>query len=461
MRKNLSLAFFLSLALLLGCLYGCGPAPTANPPRNLKFSSISVSPQQALPNAPVTVSWSYENETKLQSQWMEIVSLTIQGSMFRCVQGRPFDNNGQVEARFSNNPEMPLEGRGSRSVTFPFTGPVTVLIGATDTQGKVLKAAIDVMMKDSSLQVQVSPAEDLTGNVDIRHPRGLMWQTKPTTLTFPIFFATYDYAPSGVTPDGNIQFFKDLGLVTDGSKPFFGRSTNDRPPLGNEPGYGFTQGYSFPLMDAAYIDSADAHDRSLPGQPPFRYGQRADVMLLAAKLSYTGEALDSIPVGREPASEGGLTGSGLNLQPLVFQIDFRTEDAGALHIVDMHIGNSSEGYIASAFAGLTSNRFLNVSPLPKESYSIGGGDHETGTFSGNLTGGTPLAKLGMNSNDLDSTAAYVNINAVSWQNVPLFTDDNLGGLGNNSVSNLGDQGLLLDERDQQQICRVPQAMPSP
>ncbi|HEY9839958.1 MAG TPA: hypothetical protein V6D23_05875 [Candidatus Obscuribacterales bacterium] len=373
------------------------------------------------------MTWAYENEEKLKSQWMEITSLTIQGNMFRCVQGRPVDSQGNLEERFENNAVMPVDARAS---SFRFTGPVTVLIGAEDKQGHVTKAAVDVTLRDSFLRVTVEP----TGN--LAHPRGVFSFGKPETLDFPVFFSSYDNTPRPEAPDGIIQTFKELGFPIDFATPFFARSTTSHPPTQRDrPGYGFELGYTFPSLDARYTSSPDGMSQS------FLFGSRADTVLLGGKLSYHGQA--SLP---SKISTGAQTGSELVIEPIFFEIDFRSESDGDLHVTDMHLGNASEGFVASAFANTTSGNLI-VQPIPHTSYDVAAGDHQLGTFTATLSSASrPMALLAHNTDDSDATEVLINVNQVSWQNVPFYSDDNLKGLSQN--------GLLLDS-DQPIICSAP------
>ena len=92
-------------------------------------------------------------------------------------------------------------------------------------------------------------------------------------------------------------------------------------------------------------------------------------------------------------------------------------------MVDMHIGNIPQGFVASGYTGITMGRYVaaggyNVPyelPQQNRQYKIM-----------NLKEGMVKdSKLGFNAY---GTGSYVEVSNVYWNNVPLYSDYDLGGV---------------------------------
>ncbi|MEI6900947.1 MAG: hypothetical protein WCL00_13805, partial [Bacteroidota bacterium] len=307
-----------------------------------------------------------------------------------------------------------------RAKSFTFPGPVTVVIGALTNDNKIIRAAVDVNVKDGFLKVRAQAYQE-----NLSYPRNIFRLAgKPEDIYFPVFFAIYDDDDDNelpIKPDKRINFFDRLGSNLP-EEPFFGRSHRDSPI----DKYGFTLGRKFPLSDPEWLlnspDAKDTHTQTrfndIPGGD-YRY---ADAMLIGAKIGYNGTVLESkTPSGKVISITGDLT-----MEPLFFEIDFRSDQyGGILHMADMHIGNVAQGFVASAYYGITGGRGFNgYTNLPENSYSIPNNElHATGTFTGQQPN---PGVLGFNSG---GEGRYITILSVSWQKVPFFSDYDFSGTG--------------------------------
>ena len=154
------------------------------PPPPLSFSSMAVDPTAAELHQTVNVSWDYISPNFLKSQWMEIMSLTVQGQLFRKVEGVPRITGGGIEPGFEHYTEM---NNSVRAKSFTFPGPVTVVIGALTNDNKIIRAAVDVNVKDGFLKVRAQAYQE-----NLSYPRNIFRLAgKPEDIYFPVFFAIY------------------------------------------------------------------------------------------------------------------------------------------------------------------------------------------------------------------------------------------------------------------------------
>ncbi|MEZ0370321.1 MAG: hypothetical protein ACAI44_14625 [Candidatus Sericytochromatia bacterium] len=355
----------------------------------------------------------------------------------RTVQGQPRIIIGnrppEIEEPFRDDTEHPPMPLSARARSFKFKGPVTVMIGALDEDNKIIKAAVDVNLRDAFVKVTLNPVEIPTLGLNLTHPQNVLRTGKAETISFPIFFAMYD-APTAA-PNGIVDYLSRQGITPGGpDDPFLARSNDDLEPTNvNVPGFGFQQGIYFPKLSADYLlnhpmafdasqvtPELDENDPLYRDENDVRFTrlgrayERSDMLLLAAKLSYSGQTLQS--------KEGIAVTGNLNFEPIFYEIDFRSELAGNIHVVDMHLGNMPQGFVASAYYGQAAFRWMatDIRTLPKESYDNSNGFTEAlrGTVN------APIAKLGSNAS---GQTRHMDVVSVEWQNVPLFSDEDLSG----------------------------------
>lgn len=405
------LVILLAIMAVSPFIVGCPPGPTPTPePAELFFKKITVTKTRANIGDQITFHWEYVHPELLEKQWVEVMSLTIQGQLFRRIEGCSPETPNQ-ECMETDRPEG-----YSRSLVFE--GPVTVVIWAKSRgeNGKVINAAFDILLDGGYFKANVAAYRMVDDVLNTTYPRlNLPADGSSRWIEFPVFFGIYEDV--GNNPTGREDtLVSQLANVLPQDSAFLGRSYNPNPANA----FGFKVGCKFPIMAADYLfNSADAVDQSA-GRTFQQMGYvSADAMLVAAKIMYSGNVFKGTD---DKGGEVVIQTGGLSFEPVFMQIDLRSEQQGRLHVVDMHVGNIPQGFVASGYWGLTAYRYVaHGGYAAPYSFADSNERYKVGMFH---EGYVKASRLGFNA---EGRGKYIDVSEVKWDKVPFYSDYQLGG----------------------------------
>ncbi len=317
MRKMLSLASLIVLTTL--GLTGCNRG-TFVPQGDLHFTSVTVSQVRATIGDPIEISWDYENVYRLAAQRIKTVRLLFQGLC-------PPD--------FCPEPIGELN-TSMREASFIFAGPVTIVLEADDDAGGSTNVVFDIKLDEEfSLQAEVT-------STNVQYPRlGYPVGTDTRIIEFSQFLGIYELPDDAGVEDPVIDWLANNPSVAAFLPP--NEAFRALSPGENESnGFDMRQGSGFPDLDDDFRDTPDGKQ--------FTAQTNADVVLFGGALAYDGT------VTTIKAAEGEVearTNVSFCCEAIFVAVDLRTDDNGALHVANIHIGNLNQGLVLSVFYGFT------------------------------------------------------------------------------------------------------------
>jgi hypothetical protein len=295
---------FILLSTLL-CLQGqdCLPEPQIFVVRELRFRSVNVNRYQSAVSEVIEISWEYENEDLLTAQKMNRYHLVLRG-----LEGDETDIDPS-----------------HRSLTFPFTMPVTVVLNAYDDEGLADAVAFDVNADENYyFQVDlVSPSE-----CDPTYPRlGYDNAERTKRMTFSQFVAFFDppEAENAVVDQLVSGFLPTSSFFRAFSSSPFEQCCDDF-------GFGyfkFDQGSAYPCTD------------------PWCQGQTyANVIIFGGAIAYDGDIIDVKGMGE------GRQGAEMLFEPVFMAIALRIGWLSEIvDVAEIQVGNLNQGLILPLIAG--------------------------------------------------------------------------------------------------------------
>lgn len=396
-----------SLALLLAA--GCNEEGVFRPSPELAFSLVSSSDTEADIGETIVVDWEYADASQLRAQSVKLIRLSMAGLV-------------------TEEDALP---RAQRSTSFPFDGPVTVVITATDRRGRQIDAAFDVRLSSQyhfRMQGVVAshPGYPRLGQTQVavdrtvRPPRPVL-SPAPFDIEFTHFFGVYevpsnDAAGQPTVEDGRIDDVPPaLRQALPARDDFFGHSFR----VEEAQRFGVRFGSAFPLLDAGFLATTE-------GAQFLGVRTQADVVAFAGKIAYDGRSR------RDRKSGLRYRRNVVTFEPIFATIDLRSDAAGRLHVADIDLGNANMGLVLSAYRGFTTERFVGTAGVSYDGVEFYGD-------SGELTGEIKGSRIGFNvttaSGDILTTSfegvdvpgVYAGIDTISWH-LPFFPDTDLSGL---------------------------------
>jgi hypothetical protein len=408
-RLHRGVARIATVALTLLLATGCNEEGVFRPSPELAFSLVSSSDTEADIGQTVVVDWEYTDASQLRAQSVKLIRLSMAGLT-------------------TEEDALP---RTQRSTSFPFDGPVTVVITATDRRGRQIDAAFDVRLSSEyhfRMQGVVAsrPGYPRLGQrqiaVDrtVRPPRPVL-SAAAFDIEFTHFFGVYevpsnDAAGQPTVEDGVID---DVPAALRQALParddFFGHSFR----VEEAQRFGVRFGSAFPLLDAGFLATAE-------GSQFAGVRTRADVVAFAGKVAYDGRSR------RDRKSRLRYRSNVVTFEPIFATIDLRSDAAGQLHVADIDLGNGNMGLVLSAYHGFTTERFVGTTSVSYDGVEFYG---DTGELRGEIKG----SRIGFNVTTSDGTilttnfggvdlpGVYAEIDTISWR-LPFLPDTDLSGL---------------------------------
>ena len=305
-RVRLLLTAVLAALILVACDTGIF---TPQPPRDLRIINVMVNTTRATLGEQIVITWDYANADRLSRHQTELV-------------GHYFQTLTQASV-------TPL-ALDTRSITFEFAGPLTVVIAAVDESDTWINVVVDILLDPGAFYFSATLATD---NID--YPRlGFANGQFRRTIDFSSFLGFYDVGNTGVID----------GLETGDLFP--GLSTTQAfralSPLEFESqNFGFVQGIAYPFLDPGFKATAEGIQ--------FRDQTRANAILYGGATAYDGTPITiKTDAGLVEAREN-VTSS---IEVIFIAIDIRMSDAGVPYIADVHIGNLAQNLVVSIFHGI-------------------------------------------------------------------------------------------------------------
>ena len=249
--------------------------------------------------------------------------------------------------------------------------------------------------------------------IDVRRVPPPRFSSGPFDIDFTSFFGIYEMPPE----DGVIDALLEVADTMPTDASFFARSFDTREDA--SPPFRFTIGSAMPFLDAGFLGGEGAQFFGGP--------VHADAVVFAGKIAYDGEDR------RDRKSGQRFRTRIVSYEPIFAAVDLRSDDAGNFFVADLHLGNSVQGLVVSAYHGANLGRHVGSYDFP--SYAIAGlGD--VGEISGNIKGSrvafgvtprgtsTPVTSV---VDGLELDGAYVDVDAIDWR-VQFLPDTNLTGL---------------------------------
>ena len=309
-RARLLLASVLAVMILVAC--DTTGTFEREPPRDLKIVNLTVNPMRASLGEQIVISWDYDNADRLSRHQTELV-----GHYFQTL----------------TPPSTTPLALDTRSITFEFSGPVTVVIAAADESDTWINVVFDVLLDPGEFYFSATLT---TANVD--YPRlGFANGQSRRTIDFSSFLGFYDLRDSGVID----------GLVTDTLFPGFPTTEAFRAlsPLEFESqNFGFVQGIAYPFLDSAF--------RVTPEGGQFVNKTRANAIIYAGATAYDGTPITIKTDAGLAEGRANITGA---VEAIFFAIDIRTTldgGGGDPYIADVHVGNLAQNLVVSVFHGV-------------------------------------------------------------------------------------------------------------
>ena len=384
-----------------GCNDDEGGVPPQNVSRNLSFSLVQSSATRAQIGDTVTIDWQYANPTKLSSQKMQIMSLTLAGI-------------STVEDTFP---------RAQRSTSFVFNGPITVVLTAVDRRGRAINAAFDIQLdgqygfKVSGVQ-QTPPGFPRWGQRVITSTVNGQRVSRIDPAAFDIDFAQftgiYEVTDNGIE-DGRIDALQIPALrnALPSANQFFAHSFS----VSEADAFGFRAGSSFPLLEPGYLLTADGGQ--FVGQQT-----RADAVVFGGKIAYDGERV------RDRKSHLGYRRNVALFEPIFACVDLRSDAAGNLHVADVDLGNTNQGLVLSVFHGETLFRHMGTTAVNYTVPALAAVGEISGSIKGSLVGfGVTTSGGDILTSSFDGVevpGVYASLDSIDWT-TPFAPDTDLSG----------------------------------
>ena len=378
-------AFILLSSMLILQGQDCMPEPQVFLNQDLRFSSVNVNRYQSVVSEVIEISWEYENEDLLTAQKMNRYHLVLRG-----LEGDETDIDPS-----------------NRSITFPFTIPVTVVLNAYDDEGLADAVAFDINTEENYyFRVDLNSPSDC----DPGYPRmGFDNAQRKKQMVFSQFVAFFDPPEAeNALVDELVSDFLPTGSF------FRAFSSNAYEECCDELGLGYfksEQGSAYPCTDGWCL-----------GQT------HANAMIFGGAIAYDGDIFDVKGVGQ------GRQGAEMLFEPVFMAIALRIGWVADIEdVAEIQIGNLSQGLIVPLIAGEEPwyhTRYINTYNFAWEIQGVidGGQVYDTGpgTIEGYIkTGllGWPITPLGYFGDVID---ACVEIENVEFS-MPLARDDDLLG----------------------------------
>lgn len=418
------------LSLLLG---GCpkDSLPTAAP-FEINFTFVS-NPNPNL-NEEFSVEWDYSPANRIEDQFVELTSLTIDGNIgrkfFGCPppefrpQGLPAPSDcGATEELACPNPQNLFTNK-CRVFKDIFTGPVIFNLSAKDKlTHEWTRKSITLTLPNSFFRAGIHTSN--TGYPDF----GLD-QTAIKTLDFMKYFAIVNAQDDNLIDGLCVKPFNEL--FAEGS-PFFASSSS----AFEKEHFVFRRGCLLPFLDVGFLET--------PAGQPYQGRTHADAVIFAGTIKIDGFSQNKSIKTKQGAKEIAVLSPSLatvdfgqnrrttaNENVLFIQIDLlhplgNVIPAAASKVVsNVRLGNIGQGLVMPTFGG----EFTDVTP------TINQGDVQLFAPQGtDLVGGTSGAIHGagvafqitkVNGDSLLPASAQ--LQDISWEGVPVFLDNRLGPL---------------------------------
>ena len=386
MRKKLSLASLTVLTML--SLMGCNRG-TFVPQGDLRFTSVTVNQVRATVGDQIEISWDYENVDRLAAQQIKTVRLLFQGLC-------PPD--------FCPEPIGELD-TSVREASFIFAGPVTIVLEADDAGGST-NVVFDIKLDEEfSLQAEVR-------STNVQYPRlGYPVGTDRRIIEFSQFLGIYELPDDAGAEDPVIDWLANIPSVAAFLPPdeafralSFGENESN--------GFDMRQGSGFPDLDIDFRDTSDGQQ--------FTAQTNADVVLFGGALAYDGTVTTIKVAEGEVEARANIS---FCCEAIFVVVDLRTDDNGALHVANIHIGNLNQGLVISVFDGFTAPVIASTlgseMSLAYDVPALGDVGIIEGFIKGNVLSGDRFTSSG------DPLYLSVAVN-LQWY-APFYPDTDLGG----------------------------------
>lgn len=401
-KSAVAVALVSALVFAAGCNDEVGGVPPNRVARDLAFKKVSSSATTAQVGDQITVSWTYNNDSLLTAQRFQVLGLTIQG----------------ISSQSQNLPGS------QRSITFPFGGPVTVVITAQQGQ-RAIDAAFDIAL-DSQYGFTISGITEsqpgfprlgqrvLVSTVNGR--RRTRVDPTPFDIKFSHFFSIYEVPDANGLEDGVIDGLQtpDLVRTMPPAQSFFGHSFR----VEEVQNFGFRLGSGFPVLEPGYLLTND-------GGQFFGQHTTADAVAFAGKIVYDGEAVRDRKTGLRYRRNVAL------FEPVFCTVDLRSDANGVLHVADVDLGNVNQGLVLSVFHGETPFRALGTTDIGYDVPSLGAVGELGGSIKGSSLGfGVTLRDgtiLTSNLGGVEVPGVYAGVASIDWV-TPFFPDTDLSGV---------------------------------
>ncbi len=380
----------------------CNEDGVQHPSPILDWKRVGVTPTAASAGDTVTVDWDYKNATKLKRQSFKLIRLSLAGL---------------------TTEEQALP-RAQRAISFPFDGPVTVVITATDTANRQIDAAFDVKLdSDNHFRMggvtQTHPGfprlgQRKVGDIIINGVHHANVDPTPFDIEFTHFFGIYEVPDANGAEDGHIDDIPaELLQALPPTREFFGRSFDVRENV--VPPFRFRTGSGFPFLDAGFLLTGE-------GAQFVGVRTRCDAVAFAGKVAYDG--FDK----RDPKTGLRFRKNVVSFEPIFATIDLRSDDAGVLHVADIDLGNANQGLVLSAFHGFVDQRFVGTTEVNYTGISFLG---DVGELTGNIKASRIGFGVTTSSGEVLTTGGipgvFADIADIDWR-LPFHPDTDVSGI---------------------------------
>lgn len=419
------------IALALGCNQ---PSPNPPPPPfEITITSIS-NPTPNL-NESYQIEWAYSPNNRLDDQFAELQSLTLDGNIsqkfFGCppVEFRPSnlaeptDCGPQAEALSCPNDQAVFNNQ-CRLFVGRFSGPVIFSITARDRQtGSWARQSVTLKLPNSYFRASIQTSND-------GYPRVALGSGEVKNLEFMKYFAIYhDDSRNALVEELSVPPFN---AVFAPGEPFFARSSR----VEESQRFGFRLGSSFPVLDPGFLATN-------AGRPYVGVRTHADGLVFAGTIALDGTA-ETLPVKTAngeakvtvvtqlptTVTQNGVSKRFFPQELLFIQVDWvsaLTPSVPALAgmvAANVKLGNIGQGLVMPTFGG----EIGPVTPSLASDATItlfrGTPDNPVGFSNGDMAAAGVALQLTTRSGAL-LLPASAQLTAVSWRNVPAFSDDRL------------------------------------
>lgn len=406
------------LIVAFGVIGGCPPSNqgTFTPLPRLRYINVQVNQAKARPGDRIRVSWQFENESLLVKQSVRFFTPFLLGFQ----QPQDFDLDNSI-----------------RNIEFDFTGPVTVILRATDTESDnvnpnlaEINVAFDINLNDNFGVRAFVRARDHVDYPRLGYPRvafagnGAPVLATQREINFAQYIAIYDLPTGGEIGASRNGLINELVAVP-GLQAFMPitqdfRAHTPQPATeqfaNGDRRFLMTQGLRFPDRSELLADFLGS-----AGQ--------CDVVLFAGAIVYSGTE------STVKTADGDLriVENALNFEPIILAIDM-VESGNNVLVSDVHIGNVNQGLVCSAERGFKDDEFDQRTSGTQTTSLQRAFLGAVGTLSGNIKGARvgalvrTLEGVELQSNFFGAPlrGAYVELDTIEFT-VPLRPDTNLGG----------------------------------